>query len=106
MFVHELPLVLEVGVVPASETGVEDPLAAVALEAGAVPTGVGRFVDTLVAAVGRQSAPAGRRAVVQSAVEYVHPEAEDVTRFELDREQFLEMLRRVEDDIGSQAAQG
>jgi len=31
---------------------------------------------------------------------------EDVTRFELDREQFLEMLRRVEDDIGSQAAQG
>jgi DNA-binding transcriptional MerR regulator len=31
---------------------------------------------------------------------------EDVTRFELDREQFLEMLRRVEDDIGSQAAEG
>jgi DNA-binding transcriptional MerR regulator len=31
---------------------------------------------------------------------------EDVTRFELDRGQFLEMLRRVEDDIGSQAAGG
>jgi DNA-binding transcriptional MerR regulator len=31
---------------------------------------------------------------------------EDVTRFELDREQFLEMLRRVEDDLGSQTAEG
>jgi len=30
--------------------------------------------------------------------------AEDVTRFELDREQFLEMLRRVGDDIGLEAA--
>ncbi|MFH1330098.1 MAG: MerR family transcriptional regulator [Actinomycetota bacterium] len=29
--------------------------------------------------------------------------AEDVTRFELDREQFLEMLRRVGDDIGVEA---
>ena len=29
--------------------------------------------------------------------------AEDVTRFELDREQFLEMLRRVEDDMGAEA---
>jgi len=29
--------------------------------------------------------------------------AEDVTRFELDREQFLEMLRRVGDDIGAEA---
>ncbi len=29
---------------------------------------------------------------------------EDVTRFELDRERFLEMLRRVEDDILSEAA--
>jgi DNA-binding transcriptional MerR regulator len=32
--------------------------------------------------------------------------AEDVTRFELDRDQFLEMLRRVEDDIGVEAADG
>lgn len=31
---------------------------------------------------------------------------EDVTRFELDRDQFLEMLRRVEDDVGSQAVEG
>jgi len=31
---------------------------------------------------------------------------EDVDRFELDRDQFLEMLRRVEDDIGSQAVDG
>lgn len=31
---------------------------------------------------------------------------EDVTRFELDREQFLEMLRRVEDDVQSEAAEG
>ena len=29
--------------------------------------------------------------------------AEDVTRFELDRDQFLEMLRRVEDDLGLEA---
>ena len=32
--------------------------------------------------------------------------AEDVTRFELDREQFLEMLNRVEDDLGDSAADG
>ena len=32
--------------------------------------------------------------------------ADDITRFELDREQFLEMLRRVEDDIGLEAADG
>ena len=31
---------------------------------------------------------------------------EDVTRFELDRDQFLEMLRRVEDDVQSEAAGG
>lgn len=31
---------------------------------------------------------------------------EDVTRFELDRDQFLEMLRRVEDDVQSEAAEG
>jgi hypothetical protein len=27
---------------------------------------------------------------------------EDVTRFELDRDQFLEMLRRVEDDVNDE----
>lgn len=31
---------------------------------------------------------------------------EDVTRFELDREHFLEMLRRVEDDVQAEAADG
>ena len=31
---------------------------------------------------------------------------EDVTRFELDREQFLKMLRRVEDDVQTEAAEG
>jgi len=31
---------------------------------------------------------------------------EDVTRFELDRERFLEMLRRVEDDVQAEAAEG
>jgi len=31
---------------------------------------------------------------------------EDVTKFELDRERFLEMLRRVEDDVQSEAAGG
>lgn len=31
---------------------------------------------------------------------------EDVTRFELDRDRFLEMLRRVEDDVQSEAAEG
>jgi DNA-binding transcriptional MerR regulator len=31
---------------------------------------------------------------------------EDVTRFELDRDQFLEMLRRVEDDVLSEASGG
>ena len=31
---------------------------------------------------------------------------EDVTRFELDRESFLEVLRRVEDDVVSEAAEG
>jgi DNA-binding transcriptional MerR regulator len=31
---------------------------------------------------------------------------EDVTRFELDRERFLEMLRRVEDDVQAEAAGG
>ena len=31
---------------------------------------------------------------------------EDVTKFELDRDRFLEMLRRVEDDVQSEAAGG
>ena len=31
---------------------------------------------------------------------------EDVTRFELDRERFLEMLRRAEDDIQTEVAEG
>ncbi|HJR93765.1 MAG TPA: helix-turn-helix domain-containing protein [Acidimicrobiia bacterium] len=31
---------------------------------------------------------------------------EDVSRFELDRERFLEMLRRVEDDVSGEAASG
>ncbi len=31
---------------------------------------------------------------------------DDVTRFELDRERFLEMLRRVEDDVQTEAAGG
>ena len=31
---------------------------------------------------------------------------EDVSRFELDREQFLEMLQRVEEDVLSEAAEG
>ncbi|NQV05890.1 MerR family transcriptional regulator [bacterium] len=31
---------------------------------------------------------------------------EDISRFELDRDQFLEMLQRVEEDISSEAAQG
>ncbi|MCJ7725104.1 MAG: helix-turn-helix domain-containing protein [Acidimicrobiia bacterium] len=31
---------------------------------------------------------------------------EDVSRFELDREQFLEMLRRVEEDVASEVAEG
>lgn len=31
---------------------------------------------------------------------------EDVSRFELDRDQFLEMLRRVEEDVTTEAAEG
>jgi DNA-binding transcriptional MerR regulator len=31
---------------------------------------------------------------------------EDVTRFELDRDRFLEMLRRVEDDVQAEASEG
>ncbi len=45
----------------------------------------------------------GQLAFFVAIGEITHQVAEDVTRFELDREQFLEMLRRVEDDIGSEA---
>jgi len=31
---------------------------------------------------------------------------EDISRFELDRDQFLEMLRRVEEDVSAEAAEG
>ena len=48
----------------------------------------------------------GQLAFFVAIGEITHEVEEDVDRFELDREQFLEMLRRVEDDIGSQAAQG
>ena len=46
----------------------------------------------------------GQLAFFVAISEITHEVEEDVTRFELDREQFLEMLRRVEDDIGSEAA--
>ena len=45
----------------------------------------------------------GQLAFFVAIGEITHQVAEDVTRFELDREQFLEMLRRVEDDMGSEA---
>ena len=41
----------------------------------------------------------GQLAFVLGIDEIVHEVAEDVTRFELDRERFLSMLRRVEDDV-------
>jgi len=41
------------------------------------------------------------------AIDEITREVEDdVTRFELDRENFLEMLRRVEDDVQAEAAEG
>lgn len=41
------------------------------------------------------------------AIDQITREVEDdVTRFELDRDQFLEMLRRVEDDVQGEAATG
>ena len=41
------------------------------------------------------------------AIDEITREVEDdVTRFELDREHFLEMLRRVEDDVQAEAAEG
>lgn len=40
-------------------------------------------------------------------IDHVAREVEDdITRFELDREQFLEILRRVEDDVLAEAAEG
>lgn len=48
----------------------------------------------------------GQLAFFVAISEITHEVEEDITRFELDRDQFLEMLRRVEDDIGSQAAGG
>ena len=48
----------------------------------------------------------GQLAFFVAISEITHEVEEDVSRFELDREQFLEMLRRVEDDLGSEAAGG
>lgn len=48
----------------------------------------------------------GQLAFFVAISEITHEVEEDVTRFELDRERFLEMLRRVEDDLESEAAQG
>jgi hypothetical protein len=50
-FVDVFPFVLEVVVVPATKTGVEDPTATVPLEVGAVPARIGGLVGALVAAV-------------------------------------------------------
>lgn len=41
----------------------------------------------------------GQLAFFLAIDEIVHEVEEDVTRFELDREKFLTMLRRVEDDV-------
>ncbi len=41
----------------------------------------------------------GQLAFVLGIDEIVNEVAEDVTRFELDRDRFLTMLRRVEDDV-------
>lgn len=48
----------------------------------------------------------GQLAFFVAISEITHEVEEDVTRFELDRDRFLEMLRRVEDDLGSEAARG
>jgi DNA-binding transcriptional MerR regulator len=45
----------------------------------------------------------GQLAFFVAIGEITHQVAEDVTRFELDRERFLEMLRRVEEDVSSEA---
>jgi len=47
----------------------------------------------------------GQLAFFVAISEITHEVEQDVDRFELDRDQFLEMLRRVEEDIGS-AAEG
>jgi hypothetical protein len=41
----------------------------------------------------------GQLAFFVAIDEIVHEVEEDVSRFELDRDQFLTMLRRVEDDV-------
>lgn len=48
----------------------------------------------------------GQLAFFVAISEITHEVEEDVTRFELDRDQFLEMLRRVEDDLGSEVVEG
>ena len=46
----------------------------------------------------------GMRRINRFAIDQITREVEeDVSRFELDRDQFLEMLRRVEDDVQSEA---
>jgi DNA-binding transcriptional MerR regulator len=48
----------------------------------------------------------GQLAFFVAIDELVHEVEEDVTRFELDRDKFLTMLRRVEDDIEEERASG
>jgi len=48
----------------------------------------------------------GQLAFFVAINEIAHEVEEDVTRFELDRERFLEMLRRGEEDVVSEAASG
>jgi DNA-binding transcriptional MerR regulator len=48
----------------------------------------------------------GQLAFFVAINEITHEVEEDVTRFELDRERFLEMLRRVEEDVTSEALGG
>jgi predicted RNA-binding protein associated with RNAse of E/G family len=50
----------------------------------------------------------GQLAFFVAINEITHEVEEDVSRFELDRERFLEMLRRSEDDVASEveAAEG
>lgn len=48
----------------------------------------------------------GQLAFFVAISEITHEVEEDVTRFELDRDRFLEMLRRVEDDLESEAVEG
>lgn len=48
----------------------------------------------------------GQLAFFVAINQITHEVEEDVTRFELDRERFLEMLRRVEEDVTTEAAGG